>query len=358
MSNCRWELSGDLVGVGCTTSRSEASRDQLNEGSQKAHSIHESVTNNRSSRANRTIFDTENVIREMSERYLRYYAPTYGQDRHEKWIQLLNKIQTKHNIQWEEVPTATSTGLNEDWYEREAETTEEEIWEDELSHNRAIKKNDRDDRTPASKFKNQRNYHIQGIIAVIDPSNGIIHGDLYDTGTEFLEGVLNHGPSYLKKLDSPGGPSKHKQLVTEYQHTIEYPSISEYSVGESLIEEGQYRSNQKSGAKNMVSKSVDLKVEAEDHIELIEFKSSFESDAVEKALGQLLIYEHLYELDHPEDDIQLKAVFPEPSYGMFGNIELVGAREAVTSLLTILTEHGITVEFETGDGKFEPAIES
>lgn len=137
-----------------------------------------------------------------SNRYLRYYAPTYNRSRHNNWIQLLLDIEKEHEIRWEEVPTASSWGsVDFDWYGKRREINEEEIWNSELKYNMNIKQNDADGKRPGRKFKSHQGHHyIQGTIAVIDPKAGIIHGEKRDNATDLLQLVGQNGESVLFNL--------------------------------------------------------------------------------------------------------------------------------------------------------------
>lgn len=292
----------------------------------------------------------------MSERYLRYYAPTHKEDRHEKWKTLLSEIQSKHGIEWKEEPTASARGgIHYDWYSKSPETDEQEVWENELTRNQAITQNDPKGQRPSEKFKaNSGNFHVQGTIAVVDPEHGVIHGERHGSGTEFLETVAENGEEVLSQLAATGkqGKSVHGQLVDTYAERAVGQTFREYSVGESLAENEDYSRNQQRIAKNIVAKNVDLVVKGDSKTELVEAKGKFKSDQVEKALGQLLLYEDLYGLEHPDEEVELKAIFPEPSFGLFGDVPMVGADEAINSLLRIFESHEIEVQFMDDEGQF------
>lgn len=295
----------------------------------------------------------------MSDRYLRYYAPTYDRERHELWIRLLNRIQSDHGISWEEVPTGSEYGsINQDWYSKEPETTEPEVWEGQLSRNRAIALNDVEERTPSKKFKsNSGNFQIKGMVAVIDSQQGVIHGSRHSAGTDFLEEILEDGYPVLDRLAATGdeGKSIHKQLIESYEDQVDGQTFREYSVGESLVETSEYSTSQKRFAKNIVSKKIDLVVRGSKNTEIIEAKGEFNANQVEKALGQLLYYQELYEKEHPEEKVKLKAIFPEPSFGLFGETQMVGASEAIESMKEIFSTHDITVLFRSENGTFHRA---
>lgn len=292
----------------------------------------------------------------MSVRHFRYYAPTYEQERHEKWVELLSGIQSQHDIKWEEVPTASARGgIHYDWYTKDPETDESEIWEEELTRNQAITQNDPNGKRPSDKFKaNSGNFHVQGTIAVVDPGHGVIHGERHSSGTEFLETVAENGRDVLSQLAATGkqGKSVHDRLIDHYAERAVGETHREYPVGKFLAESEDYSRNQERIAKNIVAKNVDLVIKDGQRAELVEAKGKFKSDPVEKALGQLLLYEDLYEGEHPDDEVKLTAIFPEPSFGLFGDAQMVGAAEAIGSLLSIFESHDIEVLFMDEDGQF------
>jgi hypothetical protein len=276
----------------------------------------------------------------------------------------METIEEKHDIECEEIPTAQFGGINQDWYSKEAETTAEEIWQEELSNNQAIKRNDPNSRVPSNKFKaNSGNYQIKGMIAVVDPEHGVIHGSTHSNAVNLLKEIVEGGPSVIERLAATGkqGKSVHELIKENYRNQTEDrrggQTFSEYSVGQSSVDFDNHKTRR--FAENMVKRRIDVVVKEGDKAELVEVKGEFKSDKVEKALGQLLLYKHLYETEHPEEEVELTAIFPEPELGQLGTVPLAGASEAIEPLVSIFEKHDVSVLFMTDQELFrEPASTS
>ncbi len=97
--------------------------------------------------------------------------------------------------------------------------------------------------------------------------------------------------------------------------------------------------------KNLIAKRIDLLIETENEIWLIEGKSEFDSQKAEQALGQILLYEELYQTDHnPEKAIRKAAVFGKPS-----NPYLSESLGEISLIEKVFKRYGIKVFIEARD---------
>lgn len=137
----------------------------------------------------------ECVSKVVDMRYLRYYAPDYDQNKHEKILQLLEEIKRKHGIEYEEIPVK-----KREWYNRKPVMTEREVYENHLKpQTRVIKSNDLDTETVAKKFKSRSgNIFVAGTIAVID-NKKVLWGTPFKQ-SEFSEEILEKGRRLINKF--------------------------------------------------------------------------------------------------------------------------------------------------------------
>ncbi|MDI6884748.1 MAG: hypothetical protein QMD22_00060 [archaeon] len=213
--------------------------------------------------------------------------------------------------------------------------SEEEIWKnDMLPQTRVIKKNT--GKTAAEWLKSgSGNLYVYGTLAVVE--NGAVQWiTKYEGVKETLEDILENPEKGIENLldEIKEKPKDENAVLNNFIQSglIRGQSKREVEVGIKHLEE-RYKErgwNEKdyNSAKNLVAKKIDLVIENEDEIWLIEGKSEFESKKAEEALGQILLYEELYHIDHnPEKTIRKAVVFGESSnphlFESLGEISLV-----------------------------------
>ncbi|TKJ26293.1 MAG: hypothetical protein CEE41_02335 [Hadesarchaea archaeon B3_Hades] len=127
--------------------------------------------------------------------YLRYYAPDYDQESHEKIIEFLREIKERYGITCEEIPVR-----NKEWYKKSIKMTERKVYEKDLKpQTRVIKENDPAGETVYQKFKSRSGHiFVAGTIAVIE-NDRVLWGTPYKQ-KEFLEEVLEKGEKVFDRF--------------------------------------------------------------------------------------------------------------------------------------------------------------
>jgi len=141
--------------------------------------------------------------------HLRYYAPCYEKETHEKILNYLEDIKKLHNINYEEIPVRHWVP---EWYSRKAEISEAYVYDNHLKpYSSLILSNcnkllqmglDLHCDTVSSKFKSRSgNIYVAGTIAVVE--NGVTLLALADKDEifEFLKALLREGWNLLNMLE-------------------------------------------------------------------------------------------------------------------------------------------------------------
>ncbi|RLF79411.1 hypothetical protein DRN32_05085 [Thermococci archaeon] len=141
--------------------------------------------------------------------HLRYYAPYYDRETHEKILSYLETIRRIHNIDYEEIPV--KHGFPE-WYSKKAEMSEVYVYDYHLKPfsililsncNKLIQMglNLRCD-TVSSKFKSRSgNIYVAGTVALIENEIVLLALKYEDEIFEFLEALLREGWRLLSVLE-------------------------------------------------------------------------------------------------------------------------------------------------------------
>ena len=141
--------------------------------------------------------------------HLRYYAPYYDRETHEKILSYLQNIKKKHNIDYEEIPVRP---WSPEWYSKKAEKSETYVYDYQLKpYSQVIIENcnkliemglnlycD----TVFSKFKSRSgNIYVAGTIVVVE-NDAILLALKYENEIfEFLEALLREGWNLLNALE-------------------------------------------------------------------------------------------------------------------------------------------------------------
>ena len=160
---------------------------------------------------------------------------------------------------------------------------------------------------------------------------------------EFLSAVLAKGEEYLQQLFERDERILHGDVVKEFKESklVDGEFRENHQVGIKRIEErfkaGEYTSSQYEFAINVGTKRIDLICEAQRETWIFEAKTGFTSDSVEQALGQILIYEHLFTEDNPSATIRKGAIFGTNPLER----AMVGTQEMFEGIESIFARYGV-----------------
>jgi hypothetical protein len=141
--------------------------------------------------------------------HLRYYAPYYDKETHEKILNYLKNIKKFHDIDYEEIPVKP---WPPEWYSKKAEMSEAYVYDYHLKPysslilsncNKLIQMglNLHCD-TVSSKFKSRSgNIYVAGTIAVVENDAVLLALDYKDEIFEFLKALLRDGWNLLNVLE-------------------------------------------------------------------------------------------------------------------------------------------------------------
>jgi len=160
---------------------------------------------------------------------------------------------------------------------------------------------------------------------------------------EFLSNVLAKGEEYLQQLFERDERIQHADVIRDFKESklVEGKFKEEFQVGVKRIEErfrvGEYTSSQYEFAKNVGAKRIDLICEAQRETWIFEAKTGFTADSVEQALGQILIYEHLFMEDNPSATIRMGAIFGTNPLER----AMVGTQEMFEGIESVFARYGV-----------------
>lgn len=148
---------------------------------------------------------------------MRYYAPYFKKEVHDRILYYLEEIRKIHGIDYEEVPVRA---WSLDWYSKTAKISEAIVYEQHLKpYSSLILANcdklvrnglDLHCDTVSSKFKSRRgNIHVAGTIAVVENDVVLLALKYEDEIFEFLKALLREGQSLLSILEK----TKPKSIV-------------------------------------------------------------------------------------------------------------------------------------------------
>jgi len=200
--------------------------------------------------------------------------------------------------------------------------------------------------------REKKNLHVYGTLAILK-DNAVQWVTRYDGVVKALEYTLKERnlKSFLKEIE------KHRRdqntILNKFiqSELIKGEVKREVEVGVKLVEErhqkGEYTYEQYMFAKNVVTKRIDLVIESEREIWLIEVKLQFDSKRIEEALGQILIYKELYEMDYePKKEVKTAVVFGAPRG--FG-FSMVGMAENLKMMESVFEKYGVRLFIEGRD---------
>lgn len=267
--------------------------------------------------------------------YLRYYYATYEDDfgLKPKLIPLLEEVKRDHGIDYEALHTdGEKEQEHYDLFSNRSRTLNRRTGQKVRKNLASVKGNPLLFQTVALMDEDVPQYYVKGKEECI----------------EFLNKLLSRGQEYLREL-----------LETD-QRTLESDTIRDFR--NSGVVKGQFKENVLVGlhdvkrkfetskytvrqyelAKNVAAKKIDLICEQGGETWIFEVKKEFTSDSVEQALGQVLIYDYLFN----EDNITIKTrkgvIFgTNPLTGDWGH--LLGKKEAFDNIQRVFAAYGIKV---------------
>ena len=232
--------------------------------------------------------------------------------------------------------------------------SEEEIWKNDiLPQTRVIKKNTGQTAVDWIKSgRGKRNINVYGTLAVVE--NGTVQWITRCDGVkETLEDILENPEkgveNFIEKIKKK--PKDENAVLNNFiQSGLIWGQLKrEVKIGIKQMEERykerehDYRSY--NSDKNLIAKRIDLLIETENEMWLIEGKSEFDSQKAEQALGQILLYEELYQTDYnPKKTIRKAAVFGKPS-----NPYIAESLGEISLIEKAFKRHGVKVFIEGRD---------
>ncbi len=254
-------------------------------------------------------------------RKLRYYAPDYTKEDHEKIIAMLEEIKKIHKIEWEEFPVE-----REEWYNRNPILSPREVYEKHLKPmTKIIKTNTK--LTAYELFDGGED--VRGKVVVLDENGRVISSHL--STLEFLKEILEKGSSLLDSLSveksdihdilfeklkennlpEPEIPKEEKKyikgIVTGFRmlgmevKDEDYNKEEVKKFGVKIITENWWNRLLSSifhgkygGLANFVLKA-DYMVISKNNVWILEGKENLNFEAI----GQILTYKYMVEKDYP-----------------------------------------------------------
>lgn len=287
---------------------------------------------------------------------LRYYSDDFDKERHEKKLELLNRIHNKWEIGIEIKRVRKRHGEIPNYGRPVAESSSEEAWKQDFRNNRALSQNLGPNRAPSDVFKsNSGNPQIASIIAIVD--GPVQWGVQYQKGIEFLQEVLDEGEDVIEQVYTKGSESIHKQIQREFKEQKvlgkgEYRK--DFTIGQSLVRNQDYKGKWSNFAKNHIQKEIDLLIKRDSVDWIIEIKPKFTSHQAEKALGQLMIYESIYSVEHPERKINKAVIFGAlPNSGTAFDS---GRLKAFQQIADIFQNQGVKIYMRHPGSKFKTLV--
>lgn len=236
---------------------------------------------------------------------LRYYAPYFDEKIHRKILELLDKIKSKYNIDYDirEVP----------------KEKEERIYrEDFVSRARILNKRISGSVARALRSRRGRGYvYLRGTIAFVLKNRlewfATYTDPLYKKWKSFdpnapttvgvLKMILEKGEDFLEEIMNRPVKAKHEQMVDSFIDSnilklIESPK-REVSIGKAMIVFDKYGKRKEVGRK-----IADLVCKTSEATWIIEAKLYLNAEAI----GQALIYRELYRKEHPYEKVKCGVV--------------------------------------------------
>jgi hypothetical protein len=284
---------------------------------------------------------------------IRYYADDYEKQRHERKIELLNEIYSRHRIAVEITRVYPHHGPLPKFQGNIEEISEENAWKRDFSRNRDLSRNLGE--APSKVFKTRSgNLVISSAVGVV--VDGILQwAALYDEGLNFLQKVLDRGESAVKEVYTLREKMEdlHEKVIREFAEAKVVPGNPKFGVVVGELAESElakYDWDWRNFAKRMVEKEIDLVMENPERDWIIEVKPEFTSDNVEKGLGQLMLYEYLYRIKNPHKKIEKALVFAK--------IKITrtkfdyGKEESLKQMMEALKYYGINVWLRYDEKQF------
>lgn len=285
---------------------------------------------------------------------VRYYADDFEKQRHERKIELLNEIHIRHGIAVEITRVDSRHGTLPDFQGNLEEISEKEAWKRDFSRNRDLGRNIGEQ--PSRIFKTRSgNIAIASAVGVVD--GNLQWAVLYDQGVAFLGNVLEHGENAVKKVYTKEEKKEnlHERAIREFVEAEVIPGTPRYgvivgSLAEKEMEKYDWR--WRDFARRMVEKEIDLVIENHDKDWIIEVKPEFTSNNVEKGLGQVMLYERLYQLKNPNKKTEKVLVFAKP-YRITQTKFDYGKEESLKQIIEVLRSYGVHVWLRYNERKFQ-----
>lgn len=273
---------------------------------------------------------------------LRYYADDFKQHRHDQKVNLLEQIEEQWSIPFEIKRVSINHGRLPVDADRIEESTEEEVWENELKNNRTLSNNLGPNTMPSDEFKTSNNFAIASTIAIVD--GGVVQwGVRYSQGIEFLEEVLENGESAVGERYDNGDRSIHDRIKDEF-------------VDQEVVGKGEYDTEVEIGAsfannpnlEEQAKKSIDVLVTTPASDWIVEIKPEFSASKFQRAVGQALMYESIYQKERSAEQIQ-KAVVLAGGGGEFSQLFRGGLRGQIHQ---VCADNDIAFFIRESDGEF------
>lgn len=223
--------------------------------------------------------------------------------------------------------------------------SEEDIYENDMKpQTRTIKENT--GQTAAGWLKaGSGNLHVHSTLALVE-EEAVQWITRYDGVAESLEYLLENEEEALEELvdEIHDSPKTEQDVINEFENSDvldgEFQHEVEVGIGplQGQREAGEFSRANFNMAKNMVSRRIDLVVDTAEAVWVIEAKEQLNP----KAIGQVLLYGELYQIDNPGLENVRKAVISGPPASSADEYKL-------QQMESVLENYGVKVFIEERD---------
>lgn len=242
---------------------------------------------------------------------IKYYADDFERERHEREVELLNEIYERYGIEVGIVRVNPRHGSLPEFRGDVEEISKEKAWKRDFSGNRALSRNIGE--RPSKAFKTRSGYIvIAGAVGVVDGS--LQWADKHGRAIKFLEKVLEKGESAIREVyvKEEKKEDLHERTAREFVEAGIISGRPKFGVTVGRLSEEEmekYDRQWRDFAKRMVEKEIDLVIESDDKNWIVEIKREFTSDNIEKGLGQVFLYDYLYQIENPNKKTEKALAF-------------------------------------------------